>query len=295
MTEEKVEEKVEEKTEEEIREEIAAEEFELSPPAKKKVEEEPKEEPEKELETKPDEDPWAGVNPALKQSFDDMSAKVKAFDSMVFRLKQTESRIGAIQNKLSAAEKAAQKPPAPTKEEVAKAAAEDKSWEELKEDFPEWAEAVDARFSRASSGIETTQKELREAMASHIQGEIATLRAEMLANEKTREKTLLSFKYPDWETTIQTPEYKKFIETEPEEIKQLTFSPLAKDAVKVLDRFEKSKTKTNKSPAEIAAERKRRLQESVSAKGTKTMPAKSEADMTEEELRRKIAAETWAD
>lgn len=294
-----------EKTEEEIkqetqdaRREIAAEEFGTEPPAKEKPEEkEPEEKIEEEVK-KPEEseeDLWEGVNPNLKQSFNDMTAKVAAFDSMTFRLKQAENRIGSIQNKLSAAEKAAQeKPPAPTKEEIEKAAAEDKSWEELKDEFPEWAEAVEVKLNRASMGAESKQKEIEDrqkAIGDQVKGEVAILREEIARSTEEREKTLLSFKYPNWETTIRSSEYKAFEKTLPEDMKQLTRSTFAKDAVIVLDKF--SETQKNKKPTGTTAERQQRLKESVSVKGKKPIPAKAEADMTREELRRKIAAEVY--
>lgn len=284
-----------EPTEEEIqamRKEIAAEEFDES--SAPKTEPEPKKEAEPEIEKKVEpEDPWAEVNPALRESFDKMSAKVKDFDLMASRLKQTESRIGAIQNKLYAADQKAEKPPAPTKEEIDKAAAEKESWEELKEDFPEWAAAIDARMSKTNTALESKQKGLEEGQASMTRAV-----DEKIVNMAEKfEKTLLDFRHPDWESTIRTPQYEKWIKGQPAEIQQLTRSKLSKDAIKVLDGFSKTKdTETqHKSPAEIAAERKQRLKEAVPAEGTKTKPAIAEADMSDEALRKKIAAEVWAE
>jgi len=269
-----------------IRAEIAAEEFEEHPPA-------PVKEPEK-AEPEPEEDPWAGVSPTLRKTFDEMAAKVAIMDTMAARLKQTESRIGAMQNKLSAAEKAAQeKPPAPTKEEIEKAAAENQSWEALKEEFPEWAEAIDDRFAKTSTEFDKRQKALEESQllsSQQFEKKVADL-ADTIA--ETKEKTVLSLKYPDWETTILTPEYTDWIKTQPEEVRQKTRSTLAKDAISVLDDFSNKQTK--KPPAEIAAERKTRLEEAVVPKGKKAIPIKGEADMTREELRGKVAAEVWAE
>ena len=68
-------------------------------------------------------DPWEGVNPALKGMFDSMSQTVQALQGADLRLKQAESRIGAITNELHAAKKAAEQVRvAPTAEQMAAAA-----------------------------------------------------------------------------------------------------------------------------------------------------------------------------
>ena len=258
-----------------------------------------------ELETKKDEtkiepdiekDPWAGVDPTLRKAFDEMSAKMKDLDEVGYRLKQTESRIGALQNQLHEAKKVAEEiKVAPTKEEIEKAVTDETSWSELKEEFPEWATAIDARLAKASSSFKTEQDKIKDSQATttkQIEDKIVKLQE----LTETFEKSLLEFKHPDWEKTISTPEYQGWILKQPEETKKLTTSKFAKDAVKVLNEFAKiTETQNNKSPAEIAAERKQRLKQAVSVDGKKTKPAKSEADMDEEELRKKLALEVWAE
>ena len=275
-----------------IRSEIANEEFEestVSVAEPSKTEEDPA------VEAVVEEDPWAGVNPTLRKTFDDMTAKVASMSVMEQRLKQTESRIGAMQNKLSAAEKAAQAaPPAPTKEEIEVAAKEKESWETLKEDFPEWAEVVETRFAKTKTDFEERQKALEQSQllsSRVINQKIIDLTDTM---EKTREKTMLTFKHPDWESTIQSPEYATWLKTQTPEVQQKTSSKFAKDAISVLDEFSKIK-KPEKTPAEIAADRKKRLEGSVTVPGKKAMPVKAEADMNDEELRDKVAEEVWAD
>lgn len=299
--------KTEEMTEEEVqamRAEIAAEEFgEKAPKPAEKPKDEKKDKKE-ELEVKKDEiepdlekDPWAGVDPTLRKSFDEMSAKMKDLDEVGYRLKQTENRIGALQNQLHEAKKATEKvKAAPTKEEIEKAAADEASWDELKEEFPEWASAIDARLAKTSSGFKSEQEKIKDSQAT-ITKQIEDKIVKLQVATESFEKTLLEFKHPDWEKTIETPEYQEWIPKQSEEIKKLTTSKFAKDAVKVLNEFAKTQnTETqNKSPAEIAAERKQRLKQSVSIDGKKTKPVKAEIDMDEEELRKKLALEVWAE
>jgi len=283
----------------EIAAEIAAEDGgEKAPESTKKPEKEL--EPEKdELKIEPDieKDPWAGVDPTLRKTFDEMSAKMKGLDEVNYRLKQTENRIGALQNQLHEAKKEAEKvKAAPTKEEIEKAAADETSWSELKEEFPEWASAIDARLAKASSSFKSEQEKIKDSQATttrQIEDKIVKLQE----LTETFEKSLLEFKHPDWEKTISTPKYQEWILKQPEETKKLTTSKFAKDAVKVLNEFAKTQTtetQTDKSPAEIAAERKQRLKQALSVDGKKTKPVKSEADMDDEEFRKKLSAEIWA-
>jgi len=289
----KIEEGKTEKENQAIRDGIAAEVFDEAP-----IETRSKEEVAEavEVESEEPEDEWAGVSPALRKTFEAMSnklkdsdTKLKDFDAMVARLKQTERRIGSIQNKMHEAETK----PAPTKEEVEKAASDDEAWNVLKEDFPEWAEAIDSRLAKTNSNIELSKKEIMDsqkafnASREQSEGKITGLE-KMLESTQT---SLLDLKHEGWEETIKTPEYLSWIGKQPDEVKQLTTSKFAKDAISVLDKF--TNKQNDKSPSEIAAERKQRLKQSVAVDGKKTKPIKTEADMSDAEIRKKIAAEIW--
>ena len=284
-----------------IRDEIAAEEFDVTPAKKPEEKAEPVVEEVAEPVVEPViEDPWAGVSPALRKVFEEATAKASSVDAIALRLRQAEGRIGNLQTKLTAAEKAEEeKPPAPTKEEIEVAAKEKESWEALKEEFPEWAVAVDERFSKTNTEFEQRQKALEQSQvlsSQRFEKELTTLKTSLKEDLATDiQKTMLSFKHPNWETVIATPEYQVWLASQPDEIKKKTSSTFAKDASTVLDKFVEDKNKTKKTPAEIAEERKQRLEAAVSVKGTKGKPVKAEADMSEEELRKKYAEEVWAE
>ena len=239
-------------------------------------------------------DPWAGVNPALKTKFDDLSQKVAAMAAVEARLKQAESRVGALTNELHNAKQAATTvKDAPTKEQMEAAAKSGEAWENLKADFPEWAEAFDGRFNAKLAS-------LKEEILSGLHGEGKT--AEEIAQLKTTlaEGTaeqiqigILGFLKPNWQTTLSTKEYQDWLKAQPEDVVKLTKSPLAADAITVLDSFEEAVGK-QKTAEEIASERKRRMRTAVIPQGKKSAPAKSEADMSEAELRQSIAKEVWA-
>ena len=295
-----------------VRDEIALEEFggEKSAGVKTSPEPEPKEEepevnpeteteeerPETELESeveeKEEEDPWAGVSPAVREILESLSTKVSSLDTIQGRLKQAERRLGAIQNEFYAAKKKveAAKKAVPTQEEIEKAAADEKEWEELKIEYPDWTAAVDARLSKMAKSAEEIRQEQKKLI--DYQNEFANqLKSEFATVNEALERRLLSFKHPNWEKTIESPEYQKWIAEQPEDIKEKTYSTKAEDAISVLDKF----FEAQKTDNETTTQRKQRLKKSVLPEGTKTKPPKTEAEMTEQELRSQIAKEIWGD
>ena len=244
-------------------------------------------------------DPFAGVDPAIKKMFDDLSSKVTNISTSIEpRLKQTESRIGAITNKFNAVEKAAEvAEKAPTKEQVAEAAKSDEAWEELENDFPEWATAFDGRMNKRLAELksELSPGVDREA----LNAEVAKIKAEMKGeNELEIQKAIISFAHPDWQAMKDS---KEFIEWLPKQTGDIAdkykgsdkTSDLSADAIFVLNAF-KGSTEPAKTAAGIVAERDARLRRSVVPTGRKAAAPKSEADMTMAEQRISVATEVWA-
>ena len=271
---------VEEMTPEEVkayRAELAAE-MEAEESGKPVVDAEPAEkpkepEPEKEPEKEPD--PWEGVPEAIKSQFTTQET----------RLKQAESRIGALTNELHAANKAAtEAETAPTKEQMAEAAKSDEDWEELKEDFPEWASAIEGRLKKMGGMDQEVFDAKIEKIKEDMEGE----------TEAKIEKAILTFAHPEWETTVAEPEYAEWLKTQDEETLEKVKSPRAIDAINILDKYAETR-ETLKTAAEIASARKERIKKSVTPTGGKADAPKSETDMSEAELRSKIGKEVFSD
>jgi hypothetical protein len=254
---------------------------------KDKVESQEAVEPEKVPDTK-DQQP-AGMDPAIKDML----------DNMAYRLKQAESRVGSLQNQLNASKQAVKeiKPEdTPSKKQIEEASENDQDWEDLKEEFPNWAKAIDARVAKFSSdavgkidklsGLETDFNTRLEAEVQKVKDTF----------DKKIELVTLSFFHPKWKDTVKSDAYLKWLPTQPEHIQAKHGSPLASDAIEVLNRFNEFNKPPSKSPSEIAADRARRLKESKDLQTThKETPPKSEADMSEEERRRKIASEVMSE
>lgn len=224
---------------------------------------------------KPKDDPWAGVAPALREQMEGMNQRMASLDEITARLKTAEGRVSALQSEL--AKKATQdvrKTPgaAPSAAQV-DAAATDAEWEELKEDFPEWANALEKRIAATN-----------ESVRSLISKEQARMTEEV-------ERRIVSIKHPGYQRTIQDPDFRTWFQAQPAEFQKLANSMKADDAITVLDGYAAAR---GKGPSRIQ-DRKKRLQEAATIpKGSQQQaPIKSEADMSEAELRKKIASEIW--
>jgi len=242
-------------------------------------------------------DPWDGVNPALKAQFDAMSSQLESFKQTEYRLKQAESRIGSLTNRLHEVTTARQKaetdePTAPTKDQMEKAAKSKEAWEELEEDFPEWATAIDGRLAEireevAKKGGTITQEQVDAAIQDATTG-----------LERQFEIRILKRFHPDYETVKESQDFQTWINAQPEEIKAKTRSDSAEDAITVLDAYKvayQGNGSKSKTASEIAEERRQRLARSTVPEGRKARAPKSEAEMNEPELRKKIGREVWAE
>ena len=236
------------------------------------------------------EDPWKGVNPALKQVFDEMSSKVVNLQATETRLKQAETRIGSITNELHAAKKAAETvKAAPSADQIKDAAESDEKWNALKADFPDWADAFDGRFDKKLTSFDKKLTSKVAELKDEIMKEVAGGKV-----SDDLDARLLSIAKPDWKETLASVEWKEWLAQQPADVIALTASPRAEDAILCLTKFEKAERPT-KTASEIAAERKERMKTAVIPQGRKAVPVKSEAEMTAAELRNNIGKEVYAD
>ena len=157
---------------------------------------------------------------------------------------------------------------APTKEQIEKAAADSRDWAALKEDFPEWTQATENKLAAERAEI------LRQMP------DVSSIRGES--------ETIVSVKHPKWIETINSPD---FVQWHAQSGKKDSENPI--EVISILDEFTEFK-KNQKAPRDIADERKKRLEASQTTPGQKIAPAKSEADMSESEIRASMAKQIWA-
>lgn len=267
-------------SEAELREAIAAEVFEGTP-VPEEIEAAHVAE-NTEVESEVVDDPWAGVSPALRSQFDSMSQKLSGMEELGNRLKTTEGRVGALQSEL--AKKAAREVNgAPSSGEIDDAAAgTDAEWELLKEDYPEWATALDRKISATRADIQKGMPNVDELRAELSQGMVAAIRQV--------DETLVAMRHPDYEEVTKKTEFWDWVGTQPDETKKLADSARPLDAIKILDAYKEA---MKGKAAELTASRKKRLSLSTEVPRTPRQPLKSEADMDEKELRSQLASEIW--
>jgi hypothetical protein len=229
-------------------------------------------------------DPWSGLPPALKETIDGMSNRLAVLDTIEERLKQSERRVGSLQNEIYNAKKAAEEvKQAPTKQEMEAAQKSTAAWESLKEDFPEWAEAIDARFAEQSKQFKQDTPDF-EKINQEI-AELKSLREKAVTNDNL-EVRLLGMMHPDWQEVVKDPAYKSWVEKQPDPVKQRAYhGKTAEEAVSVLNLF-KSSRKPNNS--------KSRLDQAVEIpSGPKQSHIRSDLDMSDLEYRKKLQKELW--
>lgn len=239
-------------------------------------------------------DPMAGIPPALREQIEGISNRLNTLGTIEERLKQTERRIGSIQNEFHAAKQAASedKSNAPSKQEMVDASRSEEAWDELKDDFPEWAEAIESKL--AANSAELSKKlpdltELKETLSA-----MQNQQGAFISNAALEER-LLSFKHPGWKETVQKPEYQDWIKEQSQDVQEKHYNGQSADeATFVLDRFKEFQS-NGKSPQEIAAARKKRLKqaETKTSGGRRQTPQKSESDMSEDEIREIEFARIW--
>lgn len=248
------------------------------------------------------EDPWEGVSPALKAQFEQMQNTVQNYDTMATRLKQAESRIGGITNELHEAKKAAAKAKkakeeAPTQEEIDAAAKSKAQWDDLREEFPEWANAMDSRLTAERAEIEkklSSTKGLQEKI-ENLEGLVnnnPSVAASVQALRKEINNELVSIRHPGWENKVKSKEFGDFFNTLSQNDQKKAYSDRPSDAIYLLDLYERKKADLSdgNKPKNITEQRKKRLKESeLPSKGHTRLKAKSDSDMSDDEYRRKIS------
>ena len=275
----------ENKEEQEYREQLAAELWEDGERAEFPDEQE---EQQTEPEAAPEADPWEGVPAALKQTLEALQSKVSAIDTIGNEVKQWSGRVGAIQRELqlqrNAAEQAAKTvSEAPTKQQMAEAAQDDEAWSELKDEFPEWADALEKRTGKLEKKFSEQIESLRQQQPQAP--DLSALRREY-------DQKLLTIKHPSWQQLVASPEYNEWLNKQPQDVRQKALeSTDALECIEVLDQFTAAKSPVK----DVVDKRKERLASSVSApSGGRPVRSKSIDDMTPEEYREHVAKQIWS-
>ena len=277
---------MEEKEELAIRKEIAAQVWD------EYQDDEPQPEPEiEEREAQqPEVDEWAGVPPALRKTIEGINGKLSTLDTIDQRLRSAEGRIGSVQQAVfeqrKAAEEAAKRvKDAPTKEQMAQAAKSDKAWEDLKEEFPGWGEALHdelASVRQAAEALKQDIETLRTIQNSGSQHDVEKLQREI-------DVKLVSVKHPGWQQTVKSDEFGQWLQGQDSDMQQKFLNSTDPvECIEVLDAFAKGN-----SSQDVASSRQRRLEAATTVSKGRSAQTKNPANMTEAEYRAHVAKEIW--
>ena len=133
----------------------------------------------------------------------------------------------------------------------------DSSWEELEQDFPEVAKALEKRLdARVSQAVEERLGDFNQKLQP-IQDRIHQ-------QDLQAERSALEAEHPDWLEIVNSDEYREWIADKPEPVRQLENSPSAADAAYILSSFKRDTGQArSNSRAELQTQRKQRLEQSI--------------------------------
>lgn len=227
-------------------------------------------------------DPLASLPPEVKAALAKIPQLEQANAQLLHHVKTAEGRVAAMQREFQQARQAAtQVAPqdAPSQGQMAAAAKNPEKWEQLKEDFPEWAGAMEEYVAAKLGSVQAQQSGLTpEQVAGYVQQQVAQTKAEMA---RAIEEARIEGKYENWRETINTPEFAAWYAVQTNDVRALADSPQARDALKMLDLYEKARTRP---ASEVRQERNQRLAAAATVRPGQTPPPKTLGDMSPEEL-----------
>ena len=228
------------------------------------------------VEPEQPEDPLAGLSPTVRAKLAQIDELAQANAQLLHHVKTTEGRVAAMQREAQQARQAATQD-APTQTAIASAAKNPEKWEQLKQDFPEWAGAME-EYVASKMGDQQQQNLTPEQVTNYVQQQVAQTRAEM---GRLMEEARIEGKYENWRDTVNTTEFAQWFTVQSPETRALADSSAARDAIKMLDLFNTSKSV---SATEIKQERGARLAAAATTRTGQTPPPKTLGDMSPAEL-----------
>lgn len=170
-------------------------------------------------------------------------------DKFQVRIRKAEGRLGELNSTLKQQTAVAQQVrdaggDAPTTTEIREAQNDPEKVRQLREDYPDFAEAIEELVShRLKERQPKAPVEKEEAKPAEEQPEPSLEQSvEALANQK-----LVEFAHEGWQKTVTTPHFLGWFNRQPDEVKALAMSTHPKDAIALLDAYKGVKAKPSKT------------------------------------------------
>lgn len=238
--------------------------------------------PEPEPAPEPAADPLASLPEEFKAKLAKIDQLEQANAQLLHHVKTAEGRVAAMQREFQQARQAATTvapDSAPSQGQMAAAAKNPEKWEQLKQDFPEWAGAMEEYVAAKLGHVQSQPSGLTpEQVQELVSQQVTRTKAEF---GQLLEEARIEGKYENWKQTVNTPEFAAWFLAQPNETRVLADSPKAKDAITMLDLYERAKAKP---AADIRQERSQRLAAAATTRPGQTPPPKTLDDMSPEEL-----------
>ena len=227
------------------------------------------------------EDPLAGLSDVVRAKLAQIDELATANAQLLHHVKTAEGRVAAMQREFQQARVAQQQvapQEAPSQGQIANAAKNPEKWEQLKEDFPEWAGAMEEYVASKLGSVQSQQGLDPQQVAAFVQQQVDQTKVEM---RQAIEEARVDGKYENWKDTVNTLEFTQWFTVQSPEIRSLANSDSARDAIRMLDMFHETK---KRSASDIRQERGQRLAAAATTRPGQTPPPKTLDDMSPEEL-----------
>lgn len=227
------------------------------------------------------EDPLAGLPDVVRAKLAQIDELATANAQLLHHVKTAEGRVAAMQREFQQARVAQQQvapQEAPSQGQIVNAAKNPEKWEQLKEDFPEWAGAMEEYVASKLGSVQPQQGLDPQQVAAFVQQQVDQTKAEM---RQAIEEARVDGKYENWKDTVNTLEFTQWFTVQSPEIRSLANSDSARDAIRMLDMFHETK---KRSASDIKQERGQRLAAAATTRPGQTPPPKTLDDMSPEEL-----------
>lgn len=219
----------------------------------------------------------AAISPDQQALLDRIAGLESALNQTTQRLRNAEGHIGGLNSQLkqqlqTAHQVTSQGGEAPSAKQIAEAQKSSKAMENLRRDYPEFAEAMDAALEERLQEVVKRipqQPQPVQAQPSVTADDLNRLQAEFA----------VEVRHPGWKETVTQPVFRGWLERQPREVQMLAASASPQDAVRLLDLYADG-TKTS------AATRTQRLSAAAaipSGRSGSATRTKAVEDMTPQE------------
>ena len=229
-----------------------------------------------------EQDPFAGLPDAVRARLNELDELRANQTQLLHHVKTAEGRVAAMQREFQQARQAAtqvEPQAAPSQGQMAVAARNPEKWEQLKQDFPEWAGAMEEYVASKLGNLPMPQNMVQpQQVMDYVQQQMSAMEGKTV---RRIEEARIEGKYENWRDLVNTHDFASWHSIQAPEVRSLADSPSARDAIRMLDLFHASKTR---SATDIKQERNARLSAAATSRPGQTPPPKTLDDMSPGEL-----------